>query len=60
MKPIQSPVTTENRHCSQVPHSGRSAQNAFHLPESVELLEKRGAQRRNSGMIVKTVEIMIS
>jgi hypothetical protein len=57
MKPIQSPVITENRHSSQVPHSRRSAQTAFHLPESVELLEKRGALRRRSGMIVKTVEI---
>jgi hypothetical protein len=58
MKPIQSPVITENRHSSQIPHLRRSTQNAFHLPESVELLEKRGAQRHKSGMIVKTVEIV--
>jgi hypothetical protein len=58
MKPIQSPVITENRHSSQVPHSRRSAQTAFHLPESVELPEKNGDLRRRSGMIVKTVEIV--
>jgi hypothetical protein len=58
MKPIQSPVITENRHSSQVPHSRRSAQTAFHLPESVELPEKNGDLRRRSGMIVKTVEFV--
>jgi hypothetical protein len=58
MKPIQSPVITENRHSPQVPHSRRSAQTAFDLPESVELPEKNGDLRRRSGTIVKTVEIV--
>ena len=57
-KPIQSPVTTQNGDSPQIPHLRRSTQTAIHLPESVELLEKKGAWRRRSGMIVKTVEIV--
>jgi hypothetical protein len=57
-KPIKGAVTTQNGDSPQIPHSRRSTQTAIHLPESVELLDKKGQVRRRSGMIVKTVEIV--